>query len=64
MPTCKQAIVDTDASKTHANQNPAMQCTIALVSISVRNPAFWPEIEIIIETDKYDLYIQIITYRQ
>lgn len=64
MPCCKQANVYKDASKTHANQNQVMQLRFASFSISVRNPAFWPEIAIFVETRKSDQYIPIITYRR
>lgn len=52
MPTCKQAIVDTDESKTHANQNQAMQCHFAPFSTSAPKRGKTPEIAIFVETGK------------
>jgi hypothetical protein len=60
----KQANVYKDASKTHANQNRAMQCPFRPVSTSVRKRGIIPEIAIFVETRKYDPYIPIITYRR
>lgn len=64
MPTCKQAIVYTEASKTRANPKTENPVRFASVSTTPPKRGKTPEIANFIETRKSDLYIQIITHRQ